>query len=102
IPVIGWRHEMEALTRQDALAFYKRWYAPNNAVLVVAGDVTAEEVRSLAEETYGRVPANPDVPDRLRPREPEPAAEILVRLADERVREPSLRRAWLVPSYTTA
>ena len=49
-PVIGWRHEIESLNRDDALAFYKRFYTPNNAILVVAGDVTAEEVKALAEE----------------------------------------------------
>ena len=54
-PVIGWRHEIEKLNREDALAFYKRFYTPNNAVLVVAGDVTADEVKTLAEETYGKV-----------------------------------------------
>src|SRR4029079_5255069 len=50
-PVIGWRHEIEQLTREDAIAFYKRFYTPNNAVLVVAGDVTADEVKALAETT---------------------------------------------------
>ena len=55
-PVIGWRQEIEKLDREDALAFYRRFYTPNNAILVVAGDVTADEVRALAEETYGKVP----------------------------------------------
>ena len=54
-PVIGWRHEIEQLNREDAIAFYKRFYTPNNAVLVVAGDVTAEEVKTLAQATYGKV-----------------------------------------------
>ena len=54
-PVIGWRHEIEKLNREDALAFYRRFYTPNNAVLVVAGDVTTEEIRTLAEATYGKV-----------------------------------------------
>jgi len=55
IPIIGWMHEMAKLSRDDALAFYKRFYTPNNAVLVVAGDVTADEVKKLAEGTYGKV-----------------------------------------------
>ena len=54
-PVIGWRHEIEKLNREDALAFYRRFYTPNNAVLVVAGDVTTDEVKTLAEATYGKV-----------------------------------------------
>ena len=55
-PVIGWRHEIEKLDRDDALAFYRRFYTPNNAIVVVAGDVTADEVKADAEETYGKVP----------------------------------------------
>ena len=47
LPVIGWEHEMAKLSRDDALTFYKRFYAPNNAILVVTGDVTADEVRGL-------------------------------------------------------
>ena len=57
IPVIGWMHEMEKLNRTDAVAFYDRYYAPNNAILIVAGDVDAKEVRALAEKTYGKVRA---------------------------------------------
>ena len=56
LPVIGWFHEIAGYTREDALEFYRDWYAPNNAVLVVAGDVTAAELRPLAEKTYGRSP----------------------------------------------
>ena len=62
VPIIGWRHEMVALDRDDALAFYQRYYAPNNAILIVAGDVTPDEVRALAEEHYGPIPPNPDAP----------------------------------------
>src|SRR5262245_38543525 len=69
-PVIGWRQEIEGLTREDALEFYKRFYTPNNAILVIAGDVTPEEVKKLAEETYGRVPRVAEVKPRVRPQEP--------------------------------
>src|SRR5947208_990308 len=48
-PVIGWRQEIEKLSREDALAFYKRFYAPNNATLLIAGDVDANEIRPLVE-----------------------------------------------------
>src|SRR5687767_14633984 len=61
IPVIGWEHEMAKLSPADAMAFYKRFYAPNNAILVVTGDVTADEVKALAEETYGKIPSNKQV-----------------------------------------
>ena len=67
IPVIGWRHEIESYTREDALAFYDAWYAPNNAVLIVAGDIDAAELRPLAEKYYGAIPARP-VPPRIRVR----------------------------------
>jgi zinc protease len=100
-PVIGWRHEMEGLTREDAIAFYRRFYTPNNAILIVAGDVTAEQVRQLAEETYGKVPRVAEIKPRMRPQEPPQDASRTVTLADARVTQPSMSRYYLVPSYTT-
>jgi zinc protease len=100
-PVIGWKHEIEKLNREDALAFYRRFYAPNNAILVVAGDVTADEVKKLAEETYGKIERRPDVGPRRRPQEPDIKAVRQVTLADPRVAQPSLQRAYLVPSEMT-
>src|SRR5215217_7700854 len=74
-PVIGWRQEIEKLDREDALAFYKRFYAPNNAILVIAGDVDAKEIRPMVEIFYAGIPAQPSIPvRRLRPQEPEPVA----------------------------
>ena len=102
-PVIGWRHEIEKLDREDALAFYKRFYAPNNATLVIAGDVDAKEVRPLVERTFGEIAAQPAIPaQRVRPQEPVPAAPRTVTLSDPRVEQPSVRRYYLVPSATTA
>jgi zinc protease len=101
-PVIGWRPELEKLNREDALAFYRRFYTPNNAVLVIAGDVTVDEVRRLAEKTYGKVAARAEIGPRVRPQEPEPVAVRQVTLADPRVAQPSLQRSYLVPSSTTA
>ena len=66
-PVIGWRHEIEKLTRDDALAFYRKFYTPNNAILVVAGDVSADEVKKLAEDIYGKVARRSELPPRTRP-----------------------------------
>jgi zinc protease len=97
-PVIGWHHEIEQLNREDALAFYRRFYTPNNAVLVVAGDVTPAEVRALAEQTYGKVAPRAEIGPRLRPQEPDPSAIRHVTLADPRVAQPTLQRAYLVPS----
>jgi zinc protease len=102
-PVIGWRQEIEKLDREDALAFYRRFYAPNNAILVIAGDVDINEVRPLAEQTFGKVAAQPAIPvRRIRPQEPEPVAPRTVTLADPQVEQPSVKRYYLVPSATTA
>jgi zinc protease len=102
-PVIGWHQEIEKLDREDALAFYKRFYAPNNAILVIAGDIDADEVRPMAERTFGLVAAQPAIPARrIRPQEPEPAAPRTVTLSDPRVEQPGLRRYYLVPSAATA
>jgi len=102
-PIIGWHHEIEKLTREDALAFYKRFYAPNNAILVIAGDTDVKEIRPMVEQTYGKVPAQPEIPvRRIRPQEPEPVSPRTVTLADPHVEQPSMRRTYLVPSATTA
>jgi zinc protease len=102
-PVIGWHQEIEKLDREDALAFYRRFYAPNNATLVIAGDVEAKDVRPMAEQTFGQLVAQPAIPvQRLRPQEPTPAAPRTVTLSDPRVEQPGLRRYYLVPSAATA
>jgi zinc protease len=102
-PVIGWHQEIEKLDREDALAFYRRFYAPNNAILVIAGDVEAADVRPLIERSFGGIPSQPAIPARrLRPQEPEPAAPRTVTLSDPRVEQPGVRRYYLVPSATTA
>lgn len=95
IPIIGWMHEMETLGREEARSFYDKYYAPNNAVLVVTGDVTAEEVRALAEEHFGPIPANPDLPERVRATEPPQTAERRLVYRDARVAQPYLRRSYL-------
>jgi len=101
-PVIGWRQEIEQLTRDDALAFYRHFYTPNNAVVVIAGDVEADEVKALAEKTYGKVAPRSEIKPRVRPQEPPPEAVRQVTLADPRVAQPSLQRSYLSPSYATA
>ncbi len=102
-PVIGWGNEMQTLDRSDALAFYKKFYAPNNAILIVTGDIQPEEVMALAKETYGKIPANPGVGGpRVRLAEPEPIAERRVILRDGRVGKATFERDYLTPSATTA
>jgi zinc protease len=103
VPVIGWYHEMAKLSRADAIAYYKRYYAPNNAILVVSGDVTDEEVRKLAEATYGKLPANPEVGGkRVRPQDPPQIVARRLELKDPRAGNSSFHRYYVTPSYTTA
>ncbi len=101
-PIIGWMHEIEQLTRNETRAFYQRNYAPNNAILVVAGDVQLEQVTTLANEHYGKIPHNPDVYQRPRPREPQGQAARRVELRHERAGQAMLQRYYHAPSYTTA
>ena len=97
VPIIGWRHEMEQLSLEDALDYYKTYYAPNNAILVVAGDVTPDEVRTLAEKYYGVIPANPELPDRIRPQEPVQSGERRILYRDPRIAQPYVSRSYLAP-----
>jgi zinc protease len=97
-PTIGWEHEMRGLGTADALACYRDWYAPNNAILIVAGDVDAAEVRSLADRHFGPLAARP-VPARVRLDEPPHHAAVRVEMKSPRVAQPSWRRLYLAPSY---
>ena len=102
-PVIGWQHEMETLSQKNALDFYEKYYAPNNAILVVSGDVTVDGVRALAEKSYGRIPANKDVAGRSeRPKEPPHRAARRITVKDPRAGQPSMSRYYIAPSYMTA
>lgn len=98
---IGKVDDINRLSRKDALHFYKRHYAPNNAVLVVCGDVTEEEVRVIAESTYGKIPANPDVRSRQRAQGPEVLAPRRLTHKDPRLVRSMFQRRYVVPSYVT-
>jgi zinc protease len=94
-PIIGWMHEMRELDLQDALDFYKLYYSPNNAILVVSGDVEPDNVRQLAEQYYGEIPANPELPERLRTQEPPQTAERRLTFRDDRVAQEYVSRSYL-------
>ena len=96
-PIIGWRHEMDELTMQDALDFYDLYYSPNNAILVVAGDVDPEEVMRLAETHYGPIPREDQLPERFRPEEPPQRAERRIIFDDPRISQPYVSRTYLAP-----
>ena len=97
IPIIGWMHEMAKLSREDALAFYKRFYAPNNAIVVVAGDVTVDEVKALAEATYGALEAQP-----RHQGAPAPAGAAASRPAPRRAQGPARRQCLGAPLLSGA
>jgi len=96
-PIIGWRHEIEGLTKQDARDFYDEFYAPNNAIVVVAGDVYPEDALALAQEYYGVLAPNPDLKPRARPQEPPAIAERRVMFSDPRVASPYVIREYSAP-----
>src|SRR5205085_1580412 len=97
IPVSGWPDEVRKLGVPEALAFYRRFYAPNNAILIVAGDTSVEAVRRLAEKHYGPV-ARRDVAPRVRSALHGELPRQLER-RDQRVRQPQWGRDFLAPSY---
>ena len=97
-PIIGWRHDIDALDINRILAFYKRYYRPNNAILVVAGDITAEKLKPLAEKYYGAIPAGEPV-TRARAKEPPQQAERRVELKDKRVRQASWSRTYMASGF---
>jgi len=100
-PIIGWQTEIEGLDREDALSFYDRFYAPNNAVLVVSGDVEPETVLELARKHYGDIPRRDEAGHGARPEEPEPRTPREVLLKDPRAAKPTLYRFYLAPSYAS-
>ena len=97
-PVLGWPREMDAITGDEAIAFYRQWYVPNNAIVVIYGHVTAEEIRPLAERYYGGVSAQP-IPTRRIQRDVEGRNAGPVVIKDNRVRTPLWRRDYFAPSY---
>jgi zinc protease len=100
-PVIGWLHEMEGLTREDALTNYNTWYAPNNAILVVSGDITAADLKPLAEKYYDDIPTS-DVPVRSRPMPAPIIAETQMTYKDPRVGLPVIMKTYRAPHGSDA
>lgn len=98
IPIIGYMSELAAVDHEDIIEFYETWYAPGNAVAVIAGPVTLDELRVLAKETYGRIPAA-ETPERIRVEEPEHYAPRRVTLQHPQIGQPSWTRYYLAPSY---
>ena len=100
-PVIGWLDEMKGLSREDALTFYKKYYSPENAILVVSGDITAAQLKPLAEKYYGVIPRGGARFEHAKQLDLPAPADVRVTYADERVRQPSVMRRYIAPSYRT-
>ncbi|MCX8509591.1 MAG: insulinase family protein, partial [Rhodobacteraceae bacterium] len=96
-PVIGWRSEMEQLSRQDALDWYQHYYAPNNATLIVAGDVDPAKVQAMAETWYGPLKPSDGITERARPQEPPQLAERRLSFSDPNISQPYVTRSYLAP-----
>ncbi|WP_103173106.1 pitrilysin family protein [Paracoccus sp. SY] len=96
-PVIGWRAEMEGLTREDALEWYDNHYSPNEAILILAGDVTPERARELAGQYYGPIPAKGEAEPRIRPQEPTQRSPRRMEMSDPRVPQPVMSRSYIAP-----
>ena len=99
IPIIGWRHEIESLTASDAIEFYERYYSPNNAIVVVAGDVDPPSVLAMTQRTYGVIPRGPDIDRSVRPSEPPSRSARRIRVEHDLVTVPSWRRNYLTKSW---
>lgn len=98
VPIIGWMQDLQQLTREDALAFYRTYYAPNNAILVVAGDVTVDQIRSMAEAHYGAIPRG-EIPERILPPEPPHRTARRIEMKDRKVQKATWSRTYFAPSY---
>lgn len=95
VPIVGWRHELEDLDREDAIDFYKTYYSPNNAILIVSGDVDPENVQILANKFYGSLENTIYLDVRKRPAEPPQIVERRLIFEDERVSQPYITRTYL-------
>ena len=102
IPVIGLPAEMAKLTLQDVARFHRFHYAPNNAVVVASRDVMPEEVKQIAQETYGRIPANPAAGTQSRSQAPAHIATPRVVVENVRTATAEFRRRYAVPGYVAA
>jgi zinc protease len=100
-PVIGWPEEIRRIGRLEAQSWYGRHYAPNNAILIVAGDVTPDEVRQDAEATYGKIPARQLVA-RTDYAQPPRMGETNLSVYRDDVKVPVFLRVYRVVSYAEA
>ncbi|WP_409365715.1 M16 family metallopeptidase [Fluoribacter gormanii] len=99
-PVIGWMSDLKNMKVEDLQEWYKKYYAPNNATLVVVGDVNSEKVRILAEKYFGDLPKYP-IPERRLQKEPPSLGQKIVRIQAP-AKLPLLMIGYSAPSVSTA
>lgn len=92
-PLIGWAHEIESLSKESLSRFYRAYYHPNNAILILSGGITVADAKRLAQKHYGDIPAHSSI-ERTRKVEPPARASRDVFLRDGRVRKPALSFYW--------
>ncbi len=100
-PIIGWAHEIEGYSHQDIRDFYRHWYAPNNAILVVSGDISFNDLKTLAETHYAPLKRKGHFGERARPDLPKnltPDLAIRVDFKDPQIKNKTYQRTILVPS----
>jgi zinc protease len=100
-PVIGWMDEIEKYDWSDVKTYYDTWYAPNNAILVVSGDITAEKLKPLAEKYYGAMPQK-IIPVRTRPNIPPAPAQTLLTLRHPAIHQSVYQKIYLGPTEAKA
>lgn len=96
LPVIGWKHEMEGLTKDMVLALHTQHYHPGNAILIVSGDITAAELKPLAQKYYGAIAAGPTIA-RVWAKEPPQLAARRLTMTHKDVKQPEWVRLYLAP-----
>ena len=98
-PVIGWMNEIKGYEWEDVKQFYDTYYAPNNAILIISGNVTADELRPMAEEIFGVIEPK-EIPERKRTEIPPSIGTTLMTLKHKTINEPSFQNLRLAPSYS--
>jgi zinc protease len=103
IPIIGTPQDIAGLTSEDAITFHNANYAPNNAILIIAGDTTLQEVKPLAEKWYGTIPAGNTQRNKRRDLLPEPEKLSIrkLELSPENTERPEWMKYYIAPSATT-
>ena len=97
-PIIGWRHEIEGLTYDDVLSFYKKNYKPNNAVLVLSGDVDLEKAKKLSKKYFGKIRKGKKEP-KLKVMDPDLNTNIFVTMKHSTVKQPVWKKFYRTISY---